>query len=168
MATNTFDLQSIHLDTGAHSSADAGMCVMWEGRRDENGYGRVGRKRAHRLAWEEANGASIPPGLVVMHSCDNPPCVNPNHLNLGTVADNNRDRAAKGRSKGTFPSGDAHPARQRRGSCHWCARLTDDDVRGIRSRRAAGETQTAIAHEFNIHPATVSRIVRRIWRQEVI
>ncbi len=145
-----------------------GACVEWPGRRDENGYGWASRnRRAHRVAWEEANGQQIPLGMIVMHVCDNPPCVNPAHLKLGTVADNNRDRAEKGRSRGTFQSGPDHPATRRRGASHWCAKLTDDDVRSIRRRCEAGETQTEVAADLGVHSATVSRIVRRVWRQEV-
>lgn len=58
------------------------------------------RKRqigAHVAAWEKKHGRVVPPGMVVMHSCDNPPCVNEEHLVLGTVAENNRQMFAKGR-----------------------------------------------------------------------
>jgi len=142
---------------------------MWDGARDSDGYGRIGknRKRAHRDSWERANGRSVPDGMVVMHACDNPPCVNPMHLVVGTVADNNRDRHAKGRSKNLFTSGSDHPAKVHRGQAHWRAKLTDNDVRIIRSRHRLGETQATIAADFKINAATVSRIVRRVWRQEV-
>jgi hypothetical protein len=75
-------------------------CMVWRGARNGCGYGakRIGGKvrSTHRLAWEWANG-TIPDGMCVLHRCDNPPCCNPSHLFLGTVADNNRDRKAKGR-----------------------------------------------------------------------
>jgi hypothetical protein len=72
-------------------------CIEWSGRRDKNGYGITSKdKRAHREAWIEANGP-IPAGMHVLHHCDNPPCINPEHLFLGTQADNNADMHAKGR-----------------------------------------------------------------------
>jgi hypothetical protein len=71
-------------------------CIEWGGKRDRDGYGRRGARLAHRLTWEEVNGP-IPHGLCICHRCDNPPCVNPDHLFLGTHADNRRDSVAKGR-----------------------------------------------------------------------
>lgn len=80
---------------------DAG-CWEWQGHRNEHGYGRVSvggrRMYAHRLAYL-ATHFVIPEGLVVMHRCDNPPCVNPDHLAIGTYADNTADMIAKGRSR---------------------------------------------------------------------
>lgn len=74
-------------------------CMEWKGSR-ANGYGQKHingkRHKTHRLAWAWANGP-IPDGMLVLHSCDNPPCCNPNHLFLGTQSDNMRDCANKGR-----------------------------------------------------------------------
>lgn len=91
-----------------------GQCVArdsgcWEYTRylNEDGYGtiRVGgpgdksQDKVHRVAWAHANGRPVPDGMDVCHKCDNPPCCNPEDLFLGTHADNNRDRHAKGRTK---------------------------------------------------------------------
>jgi hypothetical protein len=73
-------------------------CQEWQGQRNPDGYGWFKERQTHRLAFERANGP-IPPGLLVCHSCDNPPCCNPDHLWLGTVADNTRDMLAKGRGR---------------------------------------------------------------------
>lgn len=99
------------------------LCWPWRGRPDSDGYGRfqVGRtsRLAHRVAYELLVGP-IPDGLLVRHTCDNPPCVNPRHLMLGTDLDNMRDMYARGR------------APNRRGEAHPRAKLTPDAVRDIR------------------------------------
>jgi hypothetical protein len=78
-------------------------CHLWTGFRDPKGYGLMTVngvvRAAHRVAWERANGP-IPQGMIVMHTCDNPPCCNPKHLKLGTQAENVRDRIEKGRGRG--------------------------------------------------------------------
>jgi hypothetical protein len=75
-------------------------CWEWDAMRDRKGYGILmsgpKRLRAHRISYEIHFGP-IPDGLFILHRCDNPPCVNPAHLFLGTLADNNRDKTAKGR-----------------------------------------------------------------------
>ena len=71
-------------------------CWMWTAGRDGDGYGSYRNKRAHRVAWQLTRGP-IPDGLVVCHSCDNPACVRPDHLFLGTQQDNIQDMLRKGR-----------------------------------------------------------------------
>ena len=79
-------------------------CLVWTGCTDKDGYGvkRLNGKnhRTHRLNWEYANDEEIPKGMLILHTCDNPPCLLPSHLWLGTDEDNARDRADKGRSRG--------------------------------------------------------------------
>lgn len=88
----------------AHSKIDKGTgCHLWLGHRSPGGYGVInvaGRSQlVHRAAWEAANGP-IPDGMVVMHTCDNPSCCNAEHLELGSLGDNTRDRFKKGRGPG--------------------------------------------------------------------
>ncbi len=77
-------------------------CWEWTACRQPTGYGRFSispscREYAHRVAFMAAHDRDIPAGMVVMHSCDNPPCCNPSHLRLGTPSENSRDRDLKGR-----------------------------------------------------------------------
>ena len=96
-------------------------CWLWEGRVDRRGYGRlkeIGRKflAAHRLSWT-LHRSEIPPGMYVLHKCDTPLCVNPDHLFLGTHLDNMRDMVQKGRARGKprpsnrFPYITSNPSR---------------------------------------------------------
>jgi hypothetical protein len=80
-------------------------CWEWTGTRDKDGYGEIsrpgtnaGKVRAHRLSWELHNG-DVPEGLWVLHRCDNPPCVRPDHLFVGDYLANIRDMMEKGRAK---------------------------------------------------------------------
>ncbi len=102
--------------------------------------------KAHRFSWELHNGP-IPSGLMVLHSCDNPPCTNPEHLFLGTHADNMADRNAKGRQ-----------ARQK-GTAHGMSKLTPAMVRAI---RAAPGPHKPIGLMFGIHKSHVSQIKRHL------
>jgi hypothetical protein len=102
--------------------------------------GAVRTEHAHRISWELHNG-TIPDGLNVLHKCDNPPCVNPAHLFVGTDLDNMQDRDRKGR--------------------HGTAKLTPRDIRSIRARRAMGERLVTIAVDFDICVSQVSLIARR-------
>jgi hypothetical protein len=142
-------------------------CWLWIASTKPNGYGQVRRRGrtllAHRLAYELFVGP-IPAGLSVLHRCDEPACVNPAHLFLGTHDDNMADMVAKGRQcRGARMSAALHgKARGRtRGTQKPNAKLTDERVRAIRAAYAAGETQTSIAARHSVRQSLISRVVRR-------
>lgn len=112
--------------------------------------GSMKSKRAHRLSFEFFRDA-IPSGLHVLHKCDNPLCVNPNHLFLGTHQDNMADMRAKGRH--------AH------GEMVGGAKSTADGVREIRRRYAAcGVSQEALGSEYGVSQVAVSNVIhKRTW-----
>lgn len=140
-------------------------CWLWMGHRQKSGHGRFkmnhGRVLAHRFSWELHHGP-IPAGLFVCHHCDNPCCVNPAHLFLGTAADNVADCVRKGR----HAHGDTHPSRTRpeclkRGSEHHYAKLKEADVLDIRSLSAEGMSRAEIARRFGVTHDAIARIVKR-------
>lgn len=147
----------------------SGKCWLWTGAKRSKGYGafvyasngHVVQGRAHRYSYELHKGP-IPPGFSVLHNCpdgDNPACVNPAHLWLGTTADNNRDTMTKGRhvKGGTYQRNN-----YKRGVGHHNARLTPDIVREIRAKYANGETSfSKLASAYKLAIAHVYRIVRR-------
>ena len=139
-------------------------CWLWTGS-VRAGYGRaiVDRRsvRAHRRAWELTNGP-IPDGMVILHGCDNRLCVRPDHLSVGTQADNIRDRDRKGHTA----RGDRHSSRTRRecrprGSAHGNARLTEEAVRDIRARVARGEKMRDVGKVHGVSASTVMKIAHR-------
>jgi hypothetical protein len=156
-------------------------CWIWQGPPTPKGYGRLKKNGrmvfAHRVAYTLAGGR-IPDGLFVLHNCpdgDNPLCVNPAHLFLGTLTDNNRDRAQKGRSATGDRSGmrlhpDRHPAKLHpeshvRGESHPAAKLTGPIVLEIRRRYGqGGVSQRQLAQEYDIDQSCVSEIVNgKAW-----
>lgn len=131
-------------------------CVVFTGYRNRKGYSSVrcdGRNEmGHRLAYEVMVGP-IPDGMFVCHRCDNPPCVNPEHLFVGSPAENSADMVAKGRSP------------RQRGEASGKARLTDDDVREMADLRREGVPLKDIAARFGVSGPHVSRILRGKRRQ---
>lgn len=144
---------------------ELGPCWVWTASADRKGYGKMGLGRAvegwertHRIGFFLHHGRWPTP--CCLHRCDNPPCVRWEHLFEGTVADNARDCAAKGRN--IFQT---HPERMARGERHHFAKLTEDDVRRI--RLIAG-SHSAVAREYGVTDVLIGLVRRRaIWKHIV-
>lgn len=126
-------------------------CIIWPRYKDKRGYGYTWHKGktayAHRVAYEEAFGP-IPEGMCVLHKCDNPSCVNIDHLFLGTNDDNVKDRNKK--------------QRQAFGIKNGRTKLTEHSVMKIRS---SSDTQEVLAEQYGISPSHVFRIKnRKVWK----
>lgn len=134
----------------------ADECWRWSAGVSSSGYGmihcpdRYYQIGAHVCSWELSHGCQPPADMMVCHRCDNRLCVNPRHLFLGTHADNMADMVNKGR--------------QNIGVQNPCAKLTEADVRTIRSLASRGVTQSQIGIMFGIDQSTVSNVnTRKTW-----
>lgn len=136
-------------------------CWLWRGMLRGEGYGglRYERKEnyAHRVAWELANGRPVPVGLVVMHSCDNRICCRPEHLSVGTFAENSADMVRK--------------KRQARAERAGSTKLTREIVSAIRvtapMAKAAGYAERDLARIYGVGPNQINRIIRHLdWKDE--
>jgi hypothetical protein len=132
-------------------------CWLWTGAKQSKGYGSIGNGNgdtvsAHRVAFEISRGKEIPDGFCVMHQHDCRLCCNPNHLTLGTIADNNRDMVRKGR--------------QAKGEKNGRSKLTGQDVLKMRKLfQNDQKTMVELAHEFGVHYNTVRNAVHGItWK----
>ena len=146
---------------------DSNGCWPWIGSRNPKGYGTFfisGKRKegAHRVSYKLIYG-DIPKGQCVLHRCDNPPCVNPSHLFLGSPADNTRDALTKGRlifqtNPNVFLYGDHHPQ----------AKLNSEQVKSIRSLYDNGTLNfERLADQFHVNPSTIARIIKgKLWRKE--
>lgn len=145
-------------------SAGPVACWEWRGSKKRGGYGTLWVdnhcRAAHRISWEMAHGA-IPPapgyhGTCVCHHCDNPSCVNPSHLFLGTSLDNSADRVRKGRAvapcRGKWKYGKS--------------KLSASDVQEIREAHAHRTASNCLlAERYGVTPGTIGHVVRRLtWR----
>ena len=153
----------------------AGTCWVWTASTNKDGYGSFGLdgrvQLAHRVAYQIHTG-EIPDDLCVLHSCDNPPCVNPAHLSIGTQQDNMVQRSARGRTADGDRSGSrTHPESRPRGERNGNARLTERDVREILGWWATGDaTQRQLARVYGASDGQIHKIVhRKRWKHvEVI
>lgn len=131
-------------------------CWEWKGWRSPQGYGRFninGRQTSAPRAAAIMAGMAVKPGLDVCHKCDNPPCVNPAHLYVGTRSQNLQDMADRGR----------HPKRGL-GERDWSAKYSNADVEDWKASAANGESYKSIARRYGAHPTTISRTVRGLQR----
>lgn len=121
-------------------------CWEWQLSKVKGGYGKASLRganlMAHRAVWESRRG-QIPDGMILCHSCDNPACVNPEHLFLGTHSDNSADMVSKGR--------------QAKGEKIFLAYLTEEVVREVRNESG---TYAEIAKRLGLKPGNV-RLIRR-------
>ncbi|WJJ60339.1 hypothetical protein [Salmonella phage ST20] len=129
-------------------------CIRFTGHLDGEGYGRIMVARvkymAHRLSYSLNNGP-IPDGYVVRHKCDNPSCINPEHLEVGTQADNIADKVSRGR--------------QARGSGAGRAILTEESVREIRSSPLKVSELSTL---YGVSVVSIRNILRRKTWQHVV
>ena len=131
-----------------------GECWNWTGTLQGGGYGHFGSAGktylAHRFSYTLAKG-EIPEGMVVRHTCDNPKCVNPSHLLVGTHQDNSNDAVERGRTA--------------RGERSGVAKLTEADVVEIRARYADGQSMSGIARDLGASRDSVRAVAEgRTWR----
>ena len=124
-------------------------CWEWQACRDSGGYGRVNvgsrSMKAHRVSFALTFGL-FDNDLLVCHDCDNRSCVNPDHLFLGTPAENSADMTSKGR--------------QAKGEANGSSKLTEADIPAIMAQRATGATMRAIARDFGVSHAAINLITR--------
>ena len=149
---------AMRIINGLDSAPEVGC---WEWKRSKNIYGygtlKVNGKTvtAHKTAYELFVG-EVPDGLLVLHSCDNPSCINPAHLHVGTQSDNMKECYERGRSS-------IKPV-SLKGEKNGSAKLTSADVNEIRKMLSCGKKQQQIAEVFKISQSQVSNIAReRRW-----
>ena len=161
------NMDAVHRFMGKFHIVDECSCWVWHAAKHRFGYGmfafpnRKTVSTAHRVSWLLFMG-EIPDGMHVLHKCDVPACVNPDHLFLGSHQENMTDKAEKGRA----PSGENHWSRRApdnvaRGERSGHARLTEEDVASIRAGCSSGVTQKEMSRKYSIDPSHVSDIVNR-------
>ena len=131
---------------------DGDGCWLWTGGKARDGYGRFAGERVHRLAWMTTHKQWVPDGMHVLHLCDQPNCVRPDHLMLGDHAENMRQKAERGRGN------------KLRGEDVGQSKLTWTQVRSIRAEYAAGISQAKLGRKYGVGQTAISQIVRfKTW-----
>jgi hypothetical protein len=141
-------------------------CWVWKGRIHMKGYGiaNYGQRSggAHRMSWVIHNQKLIPEGMCICHSCDNPPCVNPDHLWIGTNQENRDDSVKKGRqAKGDRSGMRVHPESRSRGENHGNSKFTYEDIWDMRRLYSEGAPAKTIGVLYETRKTHVLRIVNR-------
>lgn len=137
---------------GISTEMNENDCWIWAKAKDKDGYGQFDNMRSHRFSYVLFKG-EIPVNMIVCHSCDNPSCVNPDHLWIGTHKDNALDRDLKNR------------ANIARGSRQRMSKLTEEKVKLIKRRIAEGIRSCDLSKEFNISNQVISQIRHhKAWR----
>lgn len=138
----------------ARTIVDVNGCFVWTGATVGNGYGTLSHEgkdwRANRLMATFIHGEP-PPGMYALHSCDNPRCINPDHLRWGTPAENSREMADKNRAAKELKNGNA--------------KLSDAQVAEIRELYRTGLTQVRLAAMFKVHQTLISLLVNNKTRK---
>lgn len=131
-------------------------CLLWTAGKCGDGYGSFRTTRnskAHRVAWELANGQPVPDGMCVRHKCDTPLCVNPEHLEIGTIQENNMDMDLRGRRASIA------------GEKNYSAVLNEERVQIIRKMHSIGASYRELSILAGVTKATIAGIISgRTWK----
>jgi hypothetical protein len=158
---------------------DLNQCWIWKGCKNPRGYGRFTLTKGkmvftHRLMYELKNG-EIPKGMLVCHTCDNPSCVNPNHLWLGTHKENHQDMVSKGRQAGGRGKGSRgrvtiyNLINYSRGSTRPASKLNEEKVKKIKLELLEGKKISSIAKEHNVTTQLIGTIKRGTsWKHVIV
>ena len=143
---NRVEAQTIQNENGCH---------VFTGSKDKFGYGRIHKDkklvRLHRAMYERVHGF-IPKGMVILHSCDNPACINPHHLSADYQSENVKDMYSKGRGNNLA------------GSKHGMAKLNEADVVNIKKRLSNGDTCVSISKDYGVSEGSIRNIKKgRNW-----